>query len=193
MKVLWYDVETTGLDSKNNDILTLAGIVEIDEEVKEEFYLEMQPFNYDTISKKALEINGLTLEQIRKFQSPQQAYRKIQSIFSKYINRYNKNDKFISAGHNVRFDLDFLSNFFKKNNDKYFGSWCDYHTIDTLQILHLLKFKKAIEIENCKLVTASKKFGIDLSNTHNAMADIKATRELFYKLMQRIEIKNEKL
>ena len=62
MKILWTDTETSGLNSKENDILTLAGIIEIDNEVKEEFYLEIQPFNYDNISKQALEVNKLTLE-----------------------------------------------------------------------------------------------------------------------------------
>ena len=178
-----------GLDAKENDILTIAGIVEIDGEVKEEFYFETQPFDYDNISKEALEINGLNLEQIKTFSMPKEVYRKLIKIFSKYINRYNKSDKFTVCGHNVRFDLDFLSEFWKKNNDKYFGSWFDYHCIDTVQILQLMQFKKAIEIENCKLVTASQKFGIDLLNAHNSLADIKATRELFYKLIDRIEFK----
>lgn len=189
MKILYFDTETTGLDAKENDIVSIAGIIEINGEVKEEFYLEMQPFNYDNISEEALKINGYTLEQIKTFMTPQEAYKKITTIFGKYINKFNRADKFISMGHNVRFDLDFLGQFFKKNNDKYFGSWVNYHCIDTVQILQLIKFKTDIELENCKLVTATKKFGIELTDAHNAMADIKATRELFYKLIKKIEIK----
>ena len=188
MKILWFDTETTGLDSKNNDILTIAGIIEIDGIVKEEFYVETQPFNYSNISEAALKVNGLTLEQIKTFISPQQAHAKLIEIFSKYIDRYNRADKFTPAGHNVRFDCDFLNSFFKKNSDKYFGSWFDYHIIDTVQLLQLMKFKGSLDIENCKLVTAAKKFGISLENAHNAMDDIKATRELFYKLIDKITV-----
>jgi DNA polymerase-3 subunit epsilon len=192
MKILWLDTETTGLNSKENDILTLAGIVEINEEIKEEFYLEMQPFNYENISKEALEVNGLTLEQIKKFQKPQEAYKKLTRIFSKYINKYNRNDKFIISGHNIKFDFDFLVEFFLKNNDKYLGSWIEYQyssCIDTLPLIQLLRWKKVIEVENCRLVTASKAFDVKLEDAHNALADIQATRELFYKIMKRIEIK----
>lgn len=192
MKILWFDVETSGLNAKDNDILTLAGIVEIDGETKEEFYLEMQPFNYETVSEEALKVNGLTLEQIKKFSTPQESYRKLTSIFGKYINKFNKNDKFICGGHNTKFDFDFLVEFFRKNNDKYLGSWVEYQfssCIDTLPLVQLMRFKKIINIENCKLVTASKEFGIDLSQAHNALADIKATRELFYKIINRIEFK----
>ena len=188
-KLLFFDVETSGLDAKINDILTLAMLIEIDGEVKEEHYLEIQPFNYDNISKEALEVNGLKLEQIKKFMTPQEAYRKIVSIFSKYINRYNKTDKFIAVGYNTAFDMGFLNEFFLKNGNKYFGAFVDYHYIDPMQFINYMRFKKVINIENCKLVTASKEFGIDLSNAHNAMADIKATRELFYKIDKRIEVK----
>ena len=191
MKILWIDTETTGLNPVDNDILTLAGIIEIDGEVKEEFYLEMQPTNYNNISEEALKVNGLTLEQIKKFQTPQEAYRKLTSIFAKYINRYNKNDKFVIAGHNVKFDFDFLLEFFRKNRDKYFGSWVEYQfssCIDTLPLIQLMRFKNKIEIENCRLVTASKVFDIEL-DAHNAQSDIRATRELFYKIEKRIEVK----
>lgn len=145
----------------------------------------MQPFNYNTISEEALKVNGLTLEQIKSFMKPQDAYRKLTSIFSKYINKFNKNDKFVCAGHNIKFDFDFLAEFFRKNNDKYLGSWVEYQfssCIDTLPLVQLMRFKKIINIENCRLVTASKAFDISLDNAHNALADIKATRELFYKI-----------
>jgi DNA polymerase-3 subunit epsilon len=189
MKTFYFDVETSGLDPIQNDILTLAGIIEIDGEVKEEFYLEMQPFNYDTISKEALVVNGLTIEQIKTFQRPQEAHKKLQSIFSKYINRYNKLDKLTAIGHNVGFDMRFLNSLFRKCGDKYFGSWIDYHFLDTMVLLNLLKFNKVIQIDNVKLVTAAKHFGVELTEAHNAMADIKATRELFQKLIERIDFK----
>jgi len=192
MKIFWFDCETSSLNPIKGDILTLAGIVEIDGEIKEEFYLEMQPFDYDSISEEALKVNGLTLEQIKTFQTPQEAYRKLVKVFSKYINRYNRNDKFIIGGHNIKFDFDFLVEFFIKNNDKYLGSWIQYQfsgCLDTLPLVQLMNFKKIINIENSRLVTAAKEFDVDLDNAHNALADIRATRELFYKIEKRIEFK----
>jgi len=191
MKLLFFDCETSGLDPIKNDILTLAMIIEIDGEVKEEVYLEIQPFNWDTITDEALQVNGLKREQIKTFLEPKDAYKKIVSLFSKYINKYNKTDKFIAIGHNTVFDVQFLSEFFKKNGDKYFGSFVDYHYLDTMQILNLMKYAGVLQIENVKLVTASAKFGIDLTEAHNSMADIKATKELFKKLMDKIEFKKE--
>ena len=122
---------------------------------------------------------------------PQEAHKKLISILSKYINRYNRSDKFIIAGHNVKFDFDFLVEFFNKNNDKYLGSWIEYQfssCIDTLPLVQIMRFKGAIDVENCRLVTASKEFGVDLKNSHNALADIRATRELFYKINKRIKV-----
>lgn len=192
MKILWFDCETTGLNPEKNDILTLAGLIEINGEIKEEFYLEMQPFNYDNISEEALKVNGLELSKIKTWMIPRLAHKQLTYIFSKHINKFNKNDKFICAGHNVKFDFDFLVEFFKKNGDKYLGSWVEYQfssCIDTLPLVQLMRFKKIIDIENCKLVTASKAFDINLEKAHNALEDIKATRELFYKIEKRIEFK----
>jgi len=185
MKILFFDTETTGLDPIKNDILTIGGIIEIDGEVKEEFYLEIQPFSYENISQYALDVNGLKIEDIKKYMTPEEGYRKLKSIFSKYINKYDKKDKFICVGHNVKFDIDFLTNLFLKNGDKYLGSFIDYHFLDTMVILNIMMYQKAIQLENCKLVTASEFFGIKL-DAHNAMNDIRATKELF-------EILNKKM
>jgi DNA polymerase-3 subunit epsilon len=113
----------------------------------------------------------------------------LQTIFSKYINKYDRNDKFTACGHNCGFDMRFLDSLFRKCNDKYFGSWIDYHFLDTMILLNFLKFKNELQIENVKLVTASRHFGVELTDAHNSMADIKATRELFYKIIDRITIK----
>lgn len=189
-KVIYFDTETSGLDPIQNDILTIGGIIEIDGEVKEEFYLEMQPFNYNTISDYALQVNGLTREQIKTFMTPQEGYRKLITIFSKYVNKYDKNDKLTPIGYNVKFDIDFLNQLFVKNGDKYFGSFVDYHYIDPMVLINFLRFKGVIKLENCKLVTASAHYGIEL-DAHNAMNDIIATKELLNKLMERLEYKEK--
>ncbi len=50
MKVLWFDVETTGLNAVKNDIITIAGIIDIDHVTKEKFYFKVQPRDWDNIS-----------------------------------------------------------------------------------------------------------------------------------------------
>ena len=55
-KLFYFDIESTGLDNKRNDIISLAYLIEINKEIKEEGELFMQPFRYDTINAKALEV-----------------------------------------------------------------------------------------------------------------------------------------
>lgn len=181
MKILYFDTETSGLNPDQNDILSIGGIIEIDGVVKEEFYFEVQPFNYETLVPQALEVNGFTVDKIKTFESPQAVHKKLVTLFSKYVNKYNKADKFTCVGHNVAFDMGFLNAFFRKNNDKYLGSFLDYHTLDTMILLNFLKYNKRLVLDNVKLVTACKHFGIEL-DAHNALNDIRATRDLFQKL-----------
>jgi len=181
-KVFYFDTETTGLDSHQNDIIQLAYLVEIDGEVKEKGNLFMQPFRYDTISQEALAINKRTIEEIKKFPEPRVIYVQIKSLLSKYVDRYNKSDKFIPAGYNVRFDIDFLQQFFIKNGDKYFGAFFDYHFIDPMPIINCLNYKGSMKLQNAKLITACEFLGIKIE-AHDALSDIEATRECLKKLI----------
>lgn len=190
MKMLWLDTETTGLSCIKNDIVTIAGIIEIDGEVKEEFYFKCQPRNWETISEEALKINGITKEELKTFEDPDVIYVKLCKIFGKYINKFDKKDKFIVCGHNVGFDVDFLFKFFEKSGDKYCGSWLDYHKLDMIPLLQILTIKGAIKLENLKLETASKHFGVDIE-AHDALSDIKATRAIANTLLKRISYTEE--
>jgi DNA polymerase III epsilon subunit-like protein len=71
MKILWFDLETTGLSPIKNDIVSLACLLEIDGYIQDTLYLEMQPVNWDTISPEALKINGYTHERLKTFMAPE--------------------------------------------------------------------------------------------------------------------------
>jgi len=185
-KLFYVDVETTGLDSKQHDILQLAYIIEINGEIKEEGELFCQPFRYDTINAKALEVNKLTIAQIKQFQTPQEVYTKLIKVLDKYVDKYNKNDKFSMAGYNVRFDHDFLNSFFLKNGDKYCFSYFDHHLLSVDSLVYILEYKGLLKLESCKLINIAKYFNIDFL-AHDALADIKVTRQIFQKLLEFIK------
>ncbi|KKM25630.1 hypothetical protein LCGC14_1593020 [marine sediment metagenome] len=182
-KLFFVDVETTGIDSIKNDIIQLGGLIEINGKIVEEINFTCQPFNYNTINATSLEINKTTIEELKTYQAPQTAHNNLKQILEKYVDKYDKNDKFSPVGYNVGFDVDFLRQFFFKNYDKYYGSLIDYHKLDVFGLVFILEFKGLIKLENYKLVTVAKYFGIEYEE-HDALEDIKVTREVFYKMLE---------
>src|SRR5690606_5049961 len=106
-------------------------------------------------------------------------------LFDTYIDKYDKNDKFYPAGHNVQFDLDFLQEFWKKYGDQYgTGSYQNWRALDSRVMAHfLIMAGKLPELENMKLATLCNHFDIPI-NAHDAMSDITATRLLIRKMME---------
>lgn len=176
-KILYFDTETTGLDPITNDIIQLAGIIVIDGKEQETFNLRVQPFNYETVQQGALDVNGISLSALKQYPEPIVSYADFVNMLGRYVDKYDKNDKFTPAGYNVRFDMDFLSNFFLKNNDNYFGSWFNWKLIDPLPLLHFLDFAGKINLPNYKLSTVCAHYNIEI-NAHDALGDIQATRIL---------------
>lgn len=165
-----------------NDILTIACLVEINGEVVDQLELSIQPHSYENVQAGALAVNGLTMEDLKGFMLPSKAHTKLTEFMDKYVDKYNKEDKFTPAGYNVQFDVGFLRDFFKKCGDKYYGSYFDYHAIDPMQLAQMITRMGYFGVMNFKLVTVCKHFGISL-DAHIAMEDIKATREVLLKLI----------
>jgi DNA polymerase-3 subunit epsilon len=192
MKILWCDTETSGLNPFEHDILSLALIVEIDGIVKDELYLEIQPINWNTITDEALAINKFTREQLKTFIPPQEALKKVLTFLERYVDKYKKNktmeDKFVLAGYNIIFDSAMLSEWCKKLGFKYLGALFDYHKIDIASLVLFLKMNNKIQMEGFKLINAAKQMGIEF-NAHNSLDDIKTTREIAYKILEKIEVK----
>lgn len=185
MKLLWLDVETTGLNKEKCDIIQLAGIIVIDGEEKERFNLHAQPINWENIEPTSFEKTGMTLEKLKELPMPQEMYMKFVSILNKYINPYDRDDKFYIAGHNVRFDLEFLNNFFIKMGNKYFGSYFYYHTVDLLALVTILHTAGLINLSTFKLGDIARYLDIHVDgDLHDAQTDIDLTRKCFCKLVK---------
>jgi len=180
MKLLHIDLETSGLDPEKHGVVQIAGIIDIDGEVKETFDIKTQLFQGQLVSREALGITGLTLEQIRQYQDPQSAYRHLYTTLDKYVDRYDKADKFYMVGQNPQFDYQFLDKFFRNAGDQYLYGYIFYQRIDLIAISALFQVAGMLKVKNLKLETVAKAHGIEYKK-HDALADITTTREIFYR------------
>lgn len=176
-KIFYFDTETTGLDPVTNEIIQIAGIIVINGKVEEEFEYFVAPTDYDNISQGALDIHGYQIDQLKNFPPASEVYSKLINILSNHIDKYNRDDKFTPAGYNANFDIGFLQNFFKRQNDKFYGSWFNHRTLDPLPVLRFLSFCNQLPVADHKLGTICQYFNIEL-DAHDALSDIRATRKL---------------
>lgn len=184
MFLLFLDTETTGLDPVRNGLIQISfQIVDKDCRVSEmEFDSYIKPFKGDLVSEQALEINGISLDDLGDFPSPAEVYNQIKDIFDKYIDKYKKDkdfeDTFLCIGHNIHFDLRFLHQFWNKNGDKYLSSYIK-SSVDTLSLVNLLRMEKKIHTKSSKLQEVAESLGYTGKNWHNSLEDVRATRFLF--------------
>ena len=186
-KLFWFDVETTGTNPYKHDIVQLAYLIEIDGEIVSADEILMAPMSHiDASASEALAVSGRTVEEVKKYPDAADGLKNLKKELEKHVDKYNKKDKFIAAGYNVRFDIDFLRQAFIKTGDKYFGSWFHWPSIDVAGVFAvLLANGDQPDLKDFKLETLCKHYGIDIT-AHDAVSDIKATRELYLKLKSKI-------
>lgn len=184
-KILFYDLETTGLKYDKNGIHQFSAIVDIDGDVKEVINLKMKPFDSDICDEQALQIANVTKDDIGKYPSAHDQKKSIDELLARYVSKYDKCDKFHLSGYNnASFDNQFLRAFFDKCGDKYFGS---YFWSDTIDVMSLSSYKlqnKRHLLDNFKLKTVAAFVGLEVDETrlHDALYDVELTRKIYYKL-----------
>jgi DNA polymerase-3 subunit epsilon len=180
VKLLFLDTETTGLDDRKHGIVQIAGLVDIDGDVKEEFNFHCNICPGQEIDAKASEVNGLTADMIKEYPPAVEVYQKVLKIFDKYINRYDKTDKFYLVGQNIQFDYKFMNKWFYNHGNQYLYSYIHYHKIDIITLSAMLTVSGLMKTNNMKLASVAEFFGIPLK-AHDALEDILACRSIFYK------------
>jgi DNA polymerase-3 subunit epsilon len=181
-KLFFYDLETTGTKFWKNGIHQISGAIVIDGEIKEKFDFKVKPYGSASIEEEALKIGNVTKEQIMEYPSMLEVYFKITTMLSKYVDKFNKKDKFHLVGYNnSSFDNPFFRAFFVQNNDVYFGSWFWSDSIDVMVLASNKLRNKRSELVDFKQSSVAKYFGIEIddSKLHDAEYDIEICIKIF--------------
>lgn len=185
MKQLFYDLETTGTMYWRNGIHQFSGMVVIDGEVKETFNYKVRPNPKADITEEALQVAGVTKEEILQYPPMQEVYSEFVQMLGKYVDKYDKTDKFFLCGYNnASFDNQFLRAWFVQNGDNYFGSWFWSSAIDVMVLATQALMEVRSRMLNFKLCTVAQAFGIKIEEEklHDAMYDIYLTYEVYKRI-----------
>ncbi|KKM45930.1 hypothetical protein LCGC14_1560170 [marine sediment metagenome] len=159
------DVETGGLDPQNNPLLSI-GAVDYDNSDRE-YYGKIAPYLDLEITKEALGVNGINVEEWKENNLLKETIQE----FSDWVGVNKKN--IILAGHNPRFDLDFLKVNFKRVDISFPFT---YRTVD----LHTLAYSKFGGKEKLTSDRIYELLGMEIEpRPHNALTGAKYETKAF--------------
>lgn len=193
MKLLFFDLETTGVRYWKNGVHQISGAAMIDGDIKEFFDYKVQPNPQAIIEDAALEVSGVTREIIAGYPKMEIVHTDITNMLSQYVNRYDKKDKFHLVGYNNSgFDDPFLRAFFVQSGDPYFGSWFWPDSIDVMVLASHFLMNVRAEMLNFKQSTVAKWLGIEVDEDklHDASYDIELCIRIYQTITKQYEQKN---
>lgn len=131
-------------------------------------------------------------DEVQSYQPMEEGYRQLVGILSKYVNKFDKRDKMYLVGYNnAGFDNNFLRALFTQCGDKYFGSWFYPNCMDVYVMVTPFLMGVRNDMENFKLMTVARTMGIEIDENklHDATYDIELTRDIFYKIINKMDVK----
>lgn len=179
---IFYDVETTGENPNKHSLHQVAGLIEVDEQVVEEFNIYSRPHPKAILEPEALNICKVTREQLQSYPDMRDAKNEFCRILAKYINKYDKSSKAYLVGYNnCGFDNRFLRMWFTLCDDPYFGSWFWADSRDTLVLASEYLENRRTSMPNFQLHTVAQTLGleVDASRLHDASYDVLLTRQIY--------------
>jgi len=195
MRVVFFDLETGGLDGTIYPIIQIGAVV-IDENLNEiESYERKILFQEKNADPVALQKNHYDRNVWKaEGHDPRDVVREFTALLSKYKDIKNVSAKgrvYTStqlAGHNAAvFDRKFLGDWYKR-----LGAYCpgDWRVLDTLQLaLWWYRVTGRPRPENFKLETLCEDLGIPMEGAaHDALVDVRATVALAKRLTQKGQV-----
>ncbi len=185
------DVETSGLSSKDNEIIQLSACAihpkTLEIEKDKAFNTYIKPLKPENWSDKAESIHGISLESLKDAIHPKVAWKD----FVSFINKYNPKGGVWTApccvGYNIQFDLGFMNELCKK-----YGPWDSKFNKPSLFNHNSLDIKDLIFfwchdtgfVPNLKLDTFRDFVGLSKEGTHDALTDVLHTAEILVRFMK---------
>lgn len=183
-KFIFIDSETTGLNPKKHSMWQVGCIIDTPKHDLKEFEFKMKPVDPESSDPDSLKFNGITIEDLYRMPNQAEQFIRFVSTLERYVDKFVKWDKFVLVGYNIiQFDQPFLYNWFKLNNNNFYGSYFKYQIIDVYPWVMALHATEKLDTAKCKLEYVAKHLGIEIK-AHDALSDIQATRELFYLIVK---------
>lgn len=161
-----FDLETTGLDSKVDEIIEIGALKIVDNKIVDTFQELIRPKS--TISAFITNLTGITNEMVKESSS-------IEEVLPRFLEFVGD---FVLVGHNVNFDISFIYDASMRISHQPFSN--DY--IDTLR----LSRKLLNNLYRHKLGEIANYYGIDTTGSHRSLKDVEMTLAIFYKLQEEI-------
>lgn len=190
--LIWYDLETTGLEADVHGVVQIAFLFEKDGELVDKYVSKINCDTYSRdvgINQTALDINGNTVEQILTYPSVTTVLDEIQVLLRKH---YGTHKAKLVGFNNTSFDKYFLTELYntagRKADDFYHFKQLDiFEAVKWLQYTGLIK-----STFNQRLVTLLEEFGLASveeiqAHAHDALWDVHQTRELSLYLANQIK------
>ena len=163
------DIETTGLDYTKERMIDFAAVKLENGKIKDKFETLINPQQH--IRKSSMAVHGITEEMVKDSPTEEEVLPQILDFIKDYP----------IVAHNAIFDYSFLN----EASLRHYNKPINNHRIDT-QIM----FKEVYpDLESCGLEALMKKFSVEYSTRHRAMADTIGLAEAYPKLKKLFEQK----
>jgi DNA polymerase III epsilon subunit-like protein len=178
MTTIWCDTETTGIHPRESGAFEIALLIYDGANLLDEKLYHLNPLNDEiSFSEEAYQIHGVSEETIRSYPPMEVVIPEIVDLLKKYT----PPEKCVFAGYNCGFDYGHLSGLFFRCGF-HLGDYFSGEMIDVLERVKLAREQGFLVLDkkyNNKLETITKTLGITHDDAHTALADIKATRQLY--------------
>lgn len=162
-----FDIETTGLDSKYDEIIEISGVKVKDDKIIDTFSSLVKPVN--PISTFITELTGISNEMVAASPS-------IDVVLPQFMNFIGDN---ILIGHNVNFDINFVYDALENIG---YEKALTNNFIDTMRLgRYLLK-----NLRHHRLMDLAAHYNISYEGAHRSLTDSKITYEVYLKLKEQI-------
>ncbi|MBU5677456.1 PolC-type DNA polymerase III [Alkaliphilus sp. MSJ-5] len=164
-----FDIETTGLSSKNDEITEIGAVKIKNNMIIDSFSALINPEK--SIPEKIVELTGITNDMVKDKPT-------IATVLPEFL-EFIGNSPVVA--HNADFDTGFIRDKANRYNMKF-----NNITIDTLKLARVL----LPNLKRHRLNVIAKELNISLENHHRAVDDAKATAEMFIKFIEMMKERN---
>lgn len=171
--IIFFDVETTGVDVKRDRIVEISAVKYRTDKTKITYQKYFKP--NVTMCQSAIDVHGLTEEFLSEFKPFRDSADELYQFF----------DGCDLGGYNcINFDIPILFEEFSRCGKS--PNWFNKNIIDSYNLLNKFETRKLNDVYKIF-------FGKDIENTHSASDDIEATIKVFEKQVEKYNIEDKSL